>query len=91
MQGSSLISSVDKPLVTVNSKYIASKMSNKREVSPNMAMIDLFLYQIYRFLQSEVRCFLDDYDVMTIYHLRDLFNNDRHRIHCDDVKVYQAP
>ena len=28
---------------------------------------------------------------MSIYHLRDLQNNDRLRIKCDDVKVYQAP
>ena len=28
---------------------------------------------------------------MTIYHLRDLFGMKRHRIHCDDVKVYHAP
>jgi hypothetical protein len=28
---------------------------------------------------------------MTIYHLRDLANGTRTRIHCDDVKVFQAP
>ena len=28
---------------------------------------------------------------MTVYHLRDLASNERERIHCDDVKVFQAP
>ena len=28
---------------------------------------------------------------MTIFHLRDLANNARTRISCDDIKVYQAP
>ena len=46
---------------------------------------------VYRFLQSEVRCYLDTYDVMTIYHLRDLANGNRLRLKCEDVKVYQAP
>ena len=35
--------------------------------------------------------FLDTYDAMSIYHLRDLAQKRKTRIKCDDVRVYHAP
>ena len=46
---------------------------------------------MYRFLGSEVRCYLPDYDLVTVWHLRDLASNKRRRIHQDDVKILQLP
>ena len=52
----------------------------------------MFLFiQIYRFLQTECGIFLDKFEVMTVFHLRDLANKKRKRIACEEVKVFQAP
>ena len=42
-------------------------------------------------MQTEVRCFLDDFEVMTVDHLRELQSGQRKRISCDDINVFQAP
>ena len=34
---------------------------------------------------------MDEFDSMSIYHLRDLFGGHRARIRCEDVKVYKPP
>ena len=52
-----------KPQITA-SEY-GSKFQGKREV--------------YRFLNSEVRCYLSGYESMTIWHLRDLGTKDSWR------------
>jgi hypothetical protein len=49
------------------------------------------LYFRYRFLQTECGIFLDKFEVMTVFHLRDLANNKRKKITCEGVKVFQAP
>jgi len=78
-------------LTAVNVQYLGSKMSSKREVSDYQFLTHILYTQIYRFLQTECRCFLDKIEVMTIFHLRDLANKRRRKIYCENVKVYQAP
>lgn len=47
--------------------------------------------EIYRFLTSEVKCYLDQYETMTIWDLRDLASGARRRIKSSDVKVISVP
>ena len=79
-------------LVPVNVNYIKSKINDKKEVSNSRKFPNhLIFLQIYRFLSSEVKCYLDEYDNMTIYHLTDLFKNIRLRIYAKDAKPYNPP
>ena len=61
----------------VPAKEIGSKMKSKREV--------------YRFLSSEVKAYLGEYDTMTIWHLRDIEAGDRTLIMSSDVKHISVP
>ena len=47
--------------------------------------------EVYRFLNSEVKCYLSGYDTMTIWHLKDLASGKRKRIKCEAVKVLPVP
>ena len=42
-------------------------------------------------MASDVRAYLPSYDVVTVYHLRDLVATQRKIIKCADVKVLQVP
>jgi len=46
---------------------------------------------VYRFLSSDCRAYLPSYDVITVWHLRDLAEGRRKIIKCTDVKVIQLP
>ena len=63
--------------VMVPAKEIGRKMKSKREV--------------YRFLSSEVKAYLGEYDTMTIWHLRDIEAGDRTLIMSSDVKHISVP
>ena len=64
-------------LKKLTAKELAAKMRSKREV--------------YRFMASEVRCYLPSYDTVTIFHLKDLACGRRKIINSKDVQVYQVP
>ena len=61
----------------VPAKEIGSKMKSKREV--------------YRFLASEVKAYLGEYDTMTIWHLRDIESGERRMLLAKDVKHISIP
>ena len=64
-------------LQKLTAKELAAKMRSKREV--------------YRFMASEVRCYLPSYDTVTIFHLKDLACGSRKIIYSKDVLIYQVP
>ena len=47
--------------------------------------------EIYRFLTSEVKAFLDEYHVMTIWHMRDNASGEKEMIMAADVKHITIP
>ena len=61
----------------ITSAEIAAKMQSKRE--------------IYRFLETEVKCYLSSYETMTIFHLRDLASSRKLRLKADKVKHIAIP
>ena len=61
----------------ITEKELAAKMNSKKE--------------IYRFLSSEFKCYLDSYQNMTIWHLRDLASGARMKILSSKVKVIAVP
>ena len=56
-------------MAQITSAFLASKMQSKRE--------------IYRFLETEVKCYLSSYETMTIFHLRDLACSRKLRLKAD--------
>jgi hypothetical protein len=63
--------------VQIPAKEIGAKFRSKRE--------------IYRFLTAEVKCYLGDFETMTIWHLRDLAAGDRQIIPSTRVKFISIP
>ena len=63
MQAEPQVSSLVVEAVQIPAKEIGAKFRSKRE--------------IYRFLTAEVKCYLGDFETMTIWHLRDLAAGDR--------------
>ena len=47
--------------------------------------------EIYRFLETEVKCYLPTYDTVTIWHLRDLVSNKKTRIKADKIRHIAIP
>ena len=47
--------------------------------------------EIYRFLETEVKCYLSSFETMTIYHLRDLACSRKLRIKADKIKHIGIP
>ena len=47
--------------------------------------------EIYRFLSSEVKAYLDSFETMTIWHLRDLASGERKIIKSKDAKHITIP
>lgn len=63
--------------VQITSKEFGSKFQSKREV--------------YRFLSTEVKMYLDSYETMTIWHLRNLASGKKKWISCSDIKTINIP
>ena len=61
----------------ISAKEIGAKFRSKRE--------------IYRFLCAEVKCYLGDFETMTVWHLRDLAAGDRQIIPSTKVKYISIP
>ena len=61
----------------LTSSELQAKLGNKRE--------------IYRFLETEVKCYLSSYETMTIFHLRDLASSKKLRLKSDKVKHIAIP
>ena len=47
--------------------------------------------EVYRFLSSEVKAYLDNFKNMTIHHLRDLASGEREMIMADNVRFISVP
>jgi len=47
--------------------------------------------EVYRFLSSEVKAYLDSFETMTIWHLKDLASGSKRIIRSDNVKVLAIP
>ena len=47
--------------------------------------------EVYRFLGAEVGAYLDTYQVMTVWHLRDIMAGKRSLIKSKDVKYLNVP
>ena len=61
----------------ISAKEVGAKFRSKRE--------------IYRFLTAECKCYLGDFETMTIWHLRDLAAGDRQIILSSAVKFISIP
>lgn len=61
----------------ISAQEFGAKYSSKREV--------------YRFLASDVKIYLPDYQTVTVWHLRDLACGRRNRIKGTDVKYMSIP
>ena len=68
---------LNQPNTGVTSSEFAAKYSDKQEV--------------YRFLGTECGIYLDHYEVMTIWHLRDIAAGKRSKILCKDAKQVHVP
>ena len=77
MQAEPQISSLAEEKVKISAKEIGAKFRSKRE--------------IYRFLCAEVKCYLGDFETMTVWHLRDLAAGDRQIIKSENVKYISIP
>ena len=77
MQAEPQASSLVEPAVQISAKEIGAKFRSKRE--------------IYRFLTAECKCYLGDFETMTIWHLRDLAAGDRQIILSSRVKFISIP
>lgn len=64
-------------LTNITSQQFTSKYQSKTEV--------------YRFLATEVGCYLSSYDTVTIWHLKDICAGKRRIIYSKDVKQIQVP
>lgn len=64
-------------VVRINAEAFGAKFKGKREV--------------WRFVSGECECYLPDYELVTIWHLRDLASGKRTRINCDKVKHITIP
>ena len=42
--------------------------------------------EVYRFLTAEVKAYLDEYDSMTVWHMKDLIAGDKKVIYAENVK-----
>jgi hypothetical protein len=47
--------------------------------------------EVFRFLSSECRAYLPNYDNVTIFHLKDIASGVKRMIKCEDVKVINIP
>ena len=65
------IAGVDERKVAVTSTEFSQRFSSKQEC--------------FRFLASEVGAYLDDYKVMSIFHLRDIISGSRTLIKSKDI------
>ena len=61
----------------VSAALVGAKFSGKRE--------------LYRFCASEVKMYVDEYEHMTIFHLRDMVSNKKKRILAVAVKHINVP
>ena len=71
------IADADQRKVAVTSTEFSQRFSSKQEA--------------FRFLASEVGIYLDTYETMSIYHLKDIISGQRSRIKSKDVKFVHVP
>ena len=71
------IANVDQRRVSVNATEFSSRFSSKMEC--------------FRFLSTECGVYLDDYKVMSIYHLRDVMAGQRRSLKSEEVRHIHVP
>ena len=71
------IASAEDRLVKVTAQEFSAVASSKQEV--------------YRFLATEVGAYLDSYNTMTVWHLRDIMAGKRKMIKSKDIKHLHVP
>ena len=63
--------------VLIPASEVAAKVKSKRKV--------------YRFVSCELKAYVSSFETMTVWHLRDLMDSKKKRIHVDDVKHINIP
>ena len=71
------IANVEERKVDVTSTEFSQRFSSKQEC--------------FRFLASEVGAYLDDYKVMSIFHLRDIISGNRTLVKSKDIQHIHVP
>ena len=54
-------------------------------------IISCFVGEIYKFLSTECKAYLDNNEAMTIWHLRDLASGKKKKIKYDQVRTIMIP
>jgi len=76
----------------ITASAFAAKFQSKRGKFRISSLLTPFsAIEVYRFLSSEVHAYLDSFETMTIWHLRDLASGIKRIIKCEAVKVISIP
>ena len=80
-----------KNTVFLSAKVIGAKLRGKRG-KYRLELVSMFVFlEVYRFCASEVKMYVDDYEHMNVFHMRDQLAKKKKYILANDIRHVNVP